>query len=120
MSLAVELINQIIKSAGENNLSRIDEIEIEAGELKLVVPDLIQNAFEVVSVGTIAEGAVLKIIEVKALVKCRKCGKEFRPEIDNFLCPECEIADFDIIRGNDIVLNSLVCYEDDENEEGSE
>ena len=61
MSIATGLIEQVLKIANENNLSRVDEVEIEAGQLRFIIPEAMYTAFEAVSEGTIAAGAKLKI-----------------------------------------------------------
>ncbi len=112
MSIATGLIEQVLKIANENRLPHIDEVEIEAGQLRFIVPEAMYAAFEAVSEGTIAQGAKLKITEVKAMARCRKCNKKYAPKIDDFLCPSCSVADFEIVQGDDIILKSLIYNED--------
>ena len=107
MSIAISLIEQIEKQAFANNLMRVDEIEIETGMLRQVIPEVMQEAFKVASEETIANGAILNIIEVKPLVKCRQCKNEYEPTLNDFLCPQCKLADVDIIIGNEIILKSI-------------
>jgi hydrogenase nickel incorporation protein HypA/HybF len=108
LSLAEALIDQILAVAKENNLAKVDEVIIETGVLKQVVPEMMQEAFFAVSDETIAEGSKLTIIETSAKAKCRKCEQEFEPEIDSFLCPDCQVASVDILKGNDIILKSVI------------
>ncbi|MCP4650798.1 MAG: hydrogenase maturation nickel metallochaperone HypA [PVC group bacterium] len=119
MSIASALMDQIMETAKLNNLVKVEEVEIQAGLLKQVVPDVMQAAFEAVISGTIVEGARLKIIEVKAEARCLSCGQVFEPKVDNFLCSVCNKADVEIIKGNEIILKSLTgknLEEEDKNE----
>ena len=71
------------------------------------VPEALDAAFEVVSKDTLAEGAKLRLVVVRPVVRCRECGKRFEPGIDYFLCPECNRADVEIVEGNELILKSV-------------
>lgn len=108
MSIAVNLIEQAVKLAKENNLSKIDEIEIEIGALKQVIPDVMQTAFEVAKEGTAAGNAKLTIFETVPLVLCNECDISFEPRINDFLCPQCRKSNIKIIKGNEIIFKSII------------
>ena len=109
LSIAIALIDQIKEIAEENHLNKIDEVELQTGFLRQVIPELMLEAFKEASRETIAQGAVLKIAEINALVRCRQCQTTFEPTINDFLCPLCQEADVDILQGNDIILASISC-----------
>jgi len=107
LSVASALIEQVLDIADKNQLERVAEIEVEAGALRQIVPELMLTAFAEVSRGTRAEGATLTLREIKAEARCRQCQGAFTPLIDNFLCPSCEAADVDILQGDEIILKSV-------------
>ena len=109
MSIAMSLINQVLEVASRNNAQRVDEVMLEVGFLRQVVPEAMHMAWEAVTEDTPARGSVLTITEVPPEAKCRKCGTRFVPGIDTFLCPGCGQADVEITAGNDIVLKSMSC-----------
>ena len=113
MSIAMSLINQVLEVASRNNAHRVDEVVLEVGFLRQVVPEAMQMAWEAVTEDTPATGSVLTIKEVSPEAECRKCGTRFVPRIDSFLCPGCGKADVEVIEGNDIVLKSMSCEVDD-------
>lgn len=108
MSLATNLIEQIIDICKENNVNKVLEVNLECGRLKLVVPEVMQEAYSAVIVGTLAEESELIMIEIEPKVKCNKCSKEFIPEVNDFLCPNCNVADVEILQGDEIIIKSLV------------
>jgi len=112
MSIATELIKQILKIAEENNLKKIESVELEVGELKQVVPIAMKETFKAVTKDTIAQGAVLKIKEIKAKAICRRCKVIFEPELNFFICERCQVADVDIIKGADIIIKSITGEKD--------
>lgn len=98
-----------MEAAGQHGAERIQELVVEVGPMRQVVSEALRMAFEVISEGTPAEGAAMKVIETAIKATCRNCGWPFEPTIDNFLCPRCEQADVEITAGNDIVLKSVSC-----------
>ena len=107
ISIATELINQVLGLVIQHNLVKVDEVEIEVGILRQVVPEAMDMAWETISEGTSAEGSKLKLVEIAASAECRSCSCVFQPEIYNFLCPQCHQADIRIEIGNEIILKSL-------------
>jgi len=109
LSLAGYLIDSVLAAAAEHEATRVDEVAVEVGVLQQVVPDAMQMAWEVLTQGTLAEGAILKITEVPPSAVCRQCGCRCEVSIDSFVCPRCKQADLRIETGHDIILTSIVC-----------
>ncbi|HHH75931.1 MAG TPA: hydrogenase maturation nickel metallochaperone HypA [Phycisphaerae bacterium] len=109
MSIAVELLRQLEELADDRNLVKIEEVAVAAGKMRQVVPEALTVAFEAVAYGTVAEGAKLCIETVEIEANCRSCDLTFPASIDSYICPECNQADVDIIKGNEIILSSLTC-----------
>jgi hydrogenase nickel insertion protein HypA len=105
----VELVSQIVDIAETNRLPHVDEVELETGVLRLVVPEIMQTAFEEATRDTIASGATLVLTQKKARVQCRSCGLTFEPQVDDFTCPACRIADAKVLEGDQIILKSVSC-----------
>ena len=120
MSIAVELIAQLDRLAGENDIRRFEEVVVAAGALRGVVPEALDIAFACASEGTSAEGARLVLETVPARALCERCGAEFAPAVDDYRCPRCRVADVEIIEGNDIILRSVTGEETSENGDRSD
>ena len=109
LSIATQMIETVLAVAAEHRATRIEKVIVEIGVMRLVVPEILETAFDLAAKGTMAEGARLEAREVPLQVKCRQCGRSYQAEFDNFLCPGCGKADIDIVSGNEIVLKSVVC-----------
>jgi len=107
MSIAVELMDQLEAVAAANGLATIEEVTLSAGALRAIVPEALDMAFEAVAAGTCAAGArlVLEIVDPRG--RCRACGREFGVEIASFICPDCNLANTELIAGNEIILASV-------------
>ena len=113
LSIATEIIETVLNVAAEHRVNRVQEVILEVGPMRLVVPEALETAFEAVAKRTIAEGAKLTVVETPLRVRCRGCGNAYDCHIDDFLCPACGQADIEIIEGNDILLKSVVCQKDE-------
>ncbi len=109
MSIATALIRQVLAAVEANRVAKVRDLEVVTGALRLVVPEALKLAFQVVSQGTPAEGAVLTVTEEPARARCRSCGRVFACGLEDFRCRGCGLADVDFISGNDIVLKSMTC-----------
>lgn len=87
--------------------SRIHYMELHVGKLSGVVPEALAFAFDVVTAGTAAEGAELKLETIPVLCHCPLCGKEFQPADWVYECPECHCISTDIRQGQALELASL-------------
>ncbi len=109
MSIAMSLLEQVERIATDNHATHIAELEVRCGAMQQVVPDALIAAFAAASEGTRAAGAALHVVEVPLAGRCRGCGAEFAPQIDDFRCPTCGAADVELTAGTDIILQSVIC-----------
>ena len=109
MSIAVELVRQVLAAAEPHAPTRVTAVTVSAGALQQVQAEALELAWQSVAAGTAAAGAALQLTETPAAARCRACGRTFRPRIDDFTCPGCGQADVDITAGRDIILTSLTC-----------
>ncbi|WP_204103263.1 MULTISPECIES: hydrogenase maturation nickel metallochaperone HypA [Spirulina sp. CCY15215] len=108
VSLMEQTLEIAIAYAQEQNATRIHHLKMQIGEISGVVPDALNFAFDVVTRGTIAEGATLKIEMVSILCHCPDCDRNFHP-VDTYIyeCPDCQHLSAKIVSGREIELSSL-------------
>jgi len=107
MTIAVEVFRQLEALAAEHDLARITAVKLQAGVMRSIVPEALDIAFESLAEGTLASGATLTLDVVPCKARCRACGKTFSPTPDSFLCPVCQLADVEIVQGNEILLQTV-------------
>lgn len=107
MSIASSLIEQVLELVEQNNASKVTTVSLEVGQMRRIVPDFMETAWQSVTAETVADESVLEIDEIGIKARCNKCGLEFECELDNYLCPKCVCADVDILQGNEIILTSV-------------
>jgi hydrogenase nickel incorporation protein HypA/HybF len=105
--IAEDLLAIVEKTAGEHGLVRVNSLRVVVGALGNVIPEALEFAFEVAGQGTVAEGARLDLVEVPVTVRCNACRAETELEDFAFMCMACGSVDVDVVRGNELYLDSI-------------
>ncbi len=114
MSIAVDIIDSVLDAVSEHEPSCVEEVEVQIGVMRQVVPEALEMAFRAASEGTVVEGARLIVKEERVVAVCRQCDCLYLPEDEIYACPECGQADARIVAGNDMVLRSVVCQTEED------
>ena len=102
-------VEQVVK---ENDLDHVDAIVIEVGEATSVIPEFLQDGYEVISDDyDFLRGSELIIERITAVGRCRNCGTEFPIVVNKGLCPECGSFDKDIIEGTGFFIKEVRIFE---------
>jgi len=107
LAITEGIMEAAVPEAEKQGAKKILEIRLKIGELSGVLPECIQEYFSIVSEGTIAEGAVLKVEKIPITIRCRSCGKESVLDRRKIRCPHCEASDIEIIGGREYYVDSL-------------
>ncbi|HEX6458102.1 MAG TPA: hydrogenase maturation nickel metallochaperone HypA [Thermoleophilaceae bacterium] len=104
LSIAEAIVRIAAANAGDR---RVSKVELKVGHLRQVVPSALEFAFELVAQGTPVEGAALEIEEVSAAGVCRGCGRENALAEFPFRCSRCGGLDFEVTRGEELLVEAL-------------
>jgi hydrogenase nickel incorporation protein HypA/HybF len=85
----------------------VARVRFRVGALHRVVEPALQQAFELVSAGTVADGAVLDVVTLPVTVRCRSCGAETVADDLLGACGTCAETDLDLVGGDELVLESI-------------
>lgn len=96
------------EEAVKNNANKVTKIKIVIGELTGMVPECIQYYFDILSKGTISEGAIIQITKLPLKASCNRCSfiGDFSEYIQN-KCPKCGSSDIKVESGNEFYIDSL-------------
>lgn len=108
VSLANSILESVLEVARTHGAERIEQVKLEIGSLRQVVPDMLQFAFTAVSQGTPAEGAELQWADVPAELLCRACETRFHPEDTDWSCPYCGAGGGHLVQGDELIIRSVV------------
>lgn len=101
MAIVESIMDILEQQAALHKAKRVVRVYLEFGALTAVLPTAVEFAFDVLSKGTVAEGAQLdiKIVPLKAF--CPDCGKETIMDDYDPFCPACSSARLEILQGRD-------------------
>jgi hydrogenase nickel incorporation protein HypA/HybF len=86
----------------------VDVVRVRIGALRQVVPESLSFCWTLVRDYEDMPDAELEMELVTAEVRCRLCGR--RSTITSqwcLLCPQCESADVEVLRGDEFLVTSL-------------
>jgi hydrogenase nickel incorporation protein HypA/HybF len=104
LAIAESIVAIATRHAGDG---RVTEVHVQVGRLRQVVPAALEFAFELCTQGTAAEGAALVLEDIPVAGVCRGCGAGSEPEGFPLACPACGSFDLEIVRGEELVVDSL-------------
>ena len=87
--------------------AKVSQVTLEIGKFSAVLPDALQFCFDLVTKGTVAEGAELEIIETPGIGKCRTCGNQF--ELPHMFSPcACGSTNISRVSGSELNIKQMV------------
>lgn len=114
LSICQGLLRQVEQIAKDNDARAVERIILRVGALSGVEPPLLERAFEIARMGTVAEEAELEIEEGPVVVQCQVCGGSSVVPVNRLLCTYCGEWKVNVTQGEELLLLSL------EIEQGSE
>ncbi|HHH40892.1 MAG TPA: hydrogenase maturation nickel metallochaperone HypA, partial [Chloroflexi bacterium] len=83
-------------------------LNIVIGELASIVDDSVQFYWDIISRGTIAEGARLHFERTPGMLRCMACGHTFSIENSReYICPSCGGTQVLPVGGDEFRLESI-------------
>lgn len=107
LSLMESALTMVLDRARETGAHRVHAVRLRIGTLSGVVPEALAFAFEVLTPGTLADGAQLLIDPVAARFWCRDCQREFQSNDMFAECPECHLPSGELRAGREMELASM-------------
>ena len=112
LSLCMALVDQLTELAARHQATAVARIELQVGMLSGVEPLLLEDAFPMVSAGSIAEKAALAITVVAPRIRCRRCAHEAEAAPNRLLCPSCGSFDTELLCGQELILSRVELVRD--------
>ncbi len=107
LGIMQNIVNTVQEYAEENQIPRVFKVIVEVGQLSGVVPESLEFCFVLCAKGTVLEGAGLEIQRVAAIGRCKQCSEEFDLLANDFACPSCPGAAWDVVSGKELVIKGL-------------
>ena len=100
LAITQSILDIAKKVADEHGAKKVKSVRLMLGEYSGVVPQCIQDYFDVISKDTVVEGAFLDIRRLPVIIRCSSCQKESRIDRRHVACPVCGSTDLKLIQGD--------------------
>ena len=107
LSITEHLLDHCIREAKKRHAEKIRVIRLCIGQLNGLVPDCIQIYLDMLSEGTIAEGAHIEAEFLPVKVRCRDCGRDGEITPHHLACPHCGSLRLQILSGKEFYIKSM-------------
>lgn len=107
LPVARSVLQIALRYAEQEQAKRITDLFLVIGDLSSIVDDSIQFYWDIISRGTIAEGATLHFERVPMKMVCFGCGQTYYPEAGTLACPHCQSTSVQVAGGDEFRLDSI-------------
>jgi hydrogenase nickel incorporation protein HypA/HybF len=113
LSLALNVVEFLVKLADEQGMIKISAAFIEIGEMTHIDPRQLKYSLKMASEGTLAEGCKFYVKRGRISIRCKDCGKASVLDTKHMIsqyelkCPACGGADIEVEKGRELVLKRV-------------
>lgn len=110
LGLCDALLRMVRDISAKEELSHVEKITLEIGELSGVVPHYMTDCWVAVTDGTEYRDTRLEIETIPGMARCLDCGEEFRIDLDTMRCPKCRGDKLTPLTGRDMTLKEIEAW----------
>ena len=103
----LRMVRDVVK---KEELTHVEKITLEIGELSGVVPRYMTDCWEAVIDGTEYQDTKLVIETVPGIASCMDCDEEFRIDVNSMRCPFCGGGKLAPVSGKDMELKEIEAW----------
>lgn len=102
------IADSVIKTAEENNVSHINRVVLEVGEVSTIVNSYLEDCWNWNAKRTpMLEGCKLEIETIPAITYCENCGEKYGTVEFGKECPKCHSDKTYLIQGNETNIKEI-------------
>lgn len=108
LGVVIEVIKTVENFARNNDLSKIDTIVVQIGELSSMIPRYVEACYPAAVDGTLLQDTKLKIEILPGNGICKECNKVFNLIENNSECPKCQSRSFELLGGKEFMIKEII------------
>ena len=107
LAVTENILNIALQHATQAGAVRVTSLHLIIGQFSSIVDDSVQFYWDMISAGTMCEGAQLHFERRPAMLKCLDCDQIYalRGELSD--CPNCHSARIKVVAGEEFYLDSI-------------
>ncbi|MCA6116804.1 MULTISPECIES: hydrogenase maturation nickel metallochaperone HypA [Bradyrhizobium] len=107
MALCEGIVEIVEEEARRRSFSRVKTVCLEIGALSHVAPEAMKFCFAAVAARTIANGAVIKVVELPGVAWCMACSRSVEIAQRCEPCPCCGSYQLQVTAGEEMRVKEL-------------
>lgn len=108
LGIMIEVIKTVEDFAVKNNVTKIDTLVLQIGELSTIIPRYIEACYPAAVDNTMLQNTKLKIEILPGNGICKKCSKVFNLIENDNKCPRCGSKDWNILCGKEFMIKEII------------
>lgn len=101
------LLEITLRHAAQSGAKRVTDVYLVIGDLASVIDDSVQFYWDIVSKGSLAEGATLHFERIHPTWHCLDCNRDFQAVNGDFSCAVCREHQVRAISGDEFRLAAI-------------
>ncbi|MBE6470729.1 MAG: hydrogenase maturation nickel metallochaperone HypA [Coriobacteriaceae bacterium] len=111
LGIVFHMVDLLERVGKENELTRIQRVVLDLGEVSGVLEDQLQDCWKWASAKhDLLNGAELAVNRIPAVTVCNACGRTYGTVAHGRICPHCESPDTVLLRGNEMEVREVEAY----------
>jgi len=108
IGITQNMFKLVLEEAEKAGAKKVSKVDLVIGEMTGALSECVQFYFNLISRGTIVEGAAIGIRMVPPMVLCRNCKQTSKiPKKEYWKCPHCDEGSMEIIAGRELLVKSI-------------
>lgn len=108
LGIVFNIVKTVEAIVEENQISQVDKIVLQIGELSTVVPKYIEECYPAAVDGTSLEETKLEIEILPGNGRCKHCNQEFNVIKNHGACPTCGEREWELLCGKEFLIKEIV------------
>lgn len=101
------ILEVTLRHANSHEATRVTDIYLVLGDWSTIIDDSVQFHWDILSEGTIAEGAKLHFERVAVELFCLDCAYTYTPTEKELVCPKCKSTKVRVTKGDEFNIDSI-------------
>ena len=110
LGVVINVIETVENIARENQLTKIDTLVLQIGELSSMIPRYIEACYPVAVDGTLLQDTKLQIEVIPGNGMCKTCNSVFNLLEHKSKCPKCQGSHWELLSGREFLIKEIVAY----------
>lgn len=107
LGVVIDIIKTVESFAVENQLTKIETLVLQIGELSSMIPRYIEACYPAAVDGTMLQDTALKIEIIPGNGICKKCNTVFNIIENHSKCPKCASESWELLSGKEFMIKEV-------------